>query len=532
MLQLPRKISSDVDLVGPLRNYLKSEANRGGGGGVWSSIFGSGKESSSIEKHEDSLAQFNDLRKRATSSSSSASVVMKNLAKYFEQISYAESKFPVGDSIRVKFSWNNAFSEKKKKRSLNTLSEEKICVLFNMGCVHTELAIEADADALQEKARHFRLAAGIFAATRGFVAGEDMSKMSDLHTETLEMCEAIAIASAQTCFYEKAVKAKMSPKTLCKLAMGCKSLFEDAISKAESTKIETKSHWISILKVQRYSFEAAAYYWRAQVEHDEAREIGTGYGIEVARLVEALNILDKTEEGSTTKYKGEDDVMASVDNLRKKIKEMHETSETDNNSVYMESVPDADALKTIEAKVLVKPIVFDVLNELGTKENGEDLFRSIVPSVVTEASVEFKSILEKRVEEMKTIVRESNDMAKGTLASLGLPAALEAEDSGQTIPDSTRARLSAIRMTSGGIEGLENKLSSLNKMVQQAEASLRRVRENLNKEASMDSQCRSKYGSRWTRTRSDVASKQLSSDLRMYVVQNLSGASLSHAMHI
>jgi hypothetical protein len=92
--------------------------------------------------------------------------------------------------------------------------------------------------------------------------------------------------------------------------------------------------------------------------------------------------------------------------------------------------------------------------------------RTQVPSVVTEASVEFKSLLEKRVEEMKTAVRESNDMAKATLASMGLPAALEAEDSGQTIPESTRARLSAIRMTSGGgIAGLMSKLGDADKMV-------------------------------------------------------------------
>ena len=545
MLQLPRKNTNDADLVGPLRKYLQSQSSKGSGG-MWSSIFGSGKDKGSTDPHEDALAQFNDLRKRATSSSSSAAVVMKNLAKYFEQISYAESKFPVGDTIRVKFLWSNAFSEKKNKRSLNTLSEEKICILFNMGSVHTELALEADGDALQEKARHFRLAAGIYAAAREFVAEEDMSKMSDLHTETLEMCEALSIASAQTCFYEKAVKAKMSPKTLCKLAMGCKSLFEDALSKAENAKIETRSHWITILTVQRYSFEAAAFYWMAQVEHDIARDTGAGYGIEVARLVEALKLLDQAEK-STSKnkgsYKGEEDVMESVDILRKKIKEMHEASESDNNSVYMESVPDADSLKTIEAKVLVKPIVFDVLNELGSKDHGDDLFRSIVcsncslslsvhlndthpsthihlslqvPSVVTEASVEFKSLLEKRVDEMKTAVRESNDMAKGTLASLGLPAALEAEDSGRSIPESTRARLSAIRMTTGGLRGLEDKLSSADRMVKQAEASLGRVRKNLSEEASNDSRYRSKHGSKWTRTRSDLASRQLSDDLKMY----------------
>ena len=67
---------------------------------------------------------------------------------------------------------------------------------------------------------------------------------------------------------------------------------------------------------------------------------------------------------------------------------------------------------------------------------------------------------------MKTAVRESNDMAKATLASMGLPAALEAEDAGQTIPESTRARLAAIRMTSGGgIAGLMNKLGDADKMV-------------------------------------------------------------------
>ena len=48
--------------------------------------------------------------------------------------------------------------------------------------------------------------------------------------------------------------------------------------------------------------------------------------MEVARLVEALKFLDKAEEVSNMKYKGEDEVMAAVDNLRKKIKEMHETS--------------------------------------------------------------------------------------------------------------------------------------------------------------------------------------------------------------
>ena len=119
-------------------------------------------------------------------------------------------------------------------------------------------------------------------------------------------------------------------------------------------------------------------------------------------------------------------------------------------------------LLCLQKNLMLKPVHTRTLRKL----NSRFVARTQVPSVVTEASVEFKSLLEKRVEEMKTAVRESNDMAKATLASMGLPAALEAEDSGQTIPESTRARLSAIRMTSGGgIAGLMSKLGDADKMV-------------------------------------------------------------------
>ena len=119
-------------------------------------------------------------------------------------------------------------------------------------------------------------------------------------------------------------------------------------------------------------------------------------------------------------------------------------------------------LLCLQKNLMLKPVHTRTLQKL----NSRFVARTQVPSVVTEASVEFKSLLEKRVEEMKTAVRESNDMAKATLASMGLPAALEAEDAGQTIPESTRARLSAIRMTSGGgIAGLMSKLGDADKMV-------------------------------------------------------------------
>lgn len=479
------------------------------------------------DSHESAVSQFDDLRKRAVAVGGDAEATLKNLARYYEQLCFAESRFPIGgesNAVQIKFRWSDAFNE-KDKRYFYTVSQEKMCVLFNMGAAHTAAAVETDrgdGKGLQDAAKHFRLAAGIFAAVRAALADEDekvFKKARDFNVNSLELCEAVALASAQTCVYERAVMAKMSPKTLRKIAMGCMKCYETAAKHAKDSDSKTvSSNWSSKLDVHVSSFGAAAHFWQSQVDHDKAHKEGTGYGIEVARLHEALRLIrdahDTLDNGP--KWDGKEDVGESIEALEKKVKEKFETANTDNNSVYMEEVPDASSLEDIDAKVLVKNIDFDIVNDLGGR-HGDDLFNSIVPQVVTEAVVEFQSLVDKRVEEAKTSVKENNDLAKAKLASLGLPAALESEESNGGIPDSLRKQIRAARVLSGGgVRGLREKLDRAQSMVQQAEARHARVRRMLDDEASSDSRYRSEHGGRWHRERSENAARRYREDLNMY----------------
>eukprot|EP00939_MAST-03C_sp_MAST-3C-sp1_P005462 g5462.t1 len=542
MLQLPISESSGVvDLATPLRKYLKKQVTKGQS--MWGRVFGKGggRSSQSDSDQERALDSFDDLRKRALTTGGDETATLKNLAKYYEQLCNAESRFPVGKKsagINLQFRWKPAFARgrKDKKATFYGLFEEKIVVLFNIGAMHTVVAASidrSDTAGHQSVARHYRIAAGVFEAVRKAISEHDdkavtsaLHKVGDIRSEVLEMCESVCLACAQSCFYEKAAAAKMSPKTLAQLAMGCYKSFESAVSKAEDAKL---GEWKTRIEIQRHRFEGAGHYWQSLLEHAKADEVGSGYGVEVARLGEAMNILQLAEDCASSggDWDDKETVMESVEKLTKIVKQRFDDARDTNNGVYFDAVPEADELDAIDAKILAKSIPFDILNDLDNKHN-EDLFRSIVPPVVTEAAVEFASMLDKLVEESKATVRENNDVAKGTLASLGLPAALEAEVTGDSgLSRSILAQIRAARMQSGGIRGLEGKLMGADRAVETATNALSRARDALESEAAEDSRYRREFAGEWNRSRSDSVASSYRTDLAKYA-SKVKGAKMAN----
>jgi len=523
MIQLPLKASSGpTDLAGPLKRYLKKQASKNTS--MWGRMFG---DSGASDEHEHALDEFNDMRKRATTLGGDEIASLRNMARYYEQLCNAASRFPVGkkksSGANVQFRWNGAF-QKKTKKSFYSLFEERVVVLFNIAGQHTAVAVNidrSDTKGLQDVARHFRIAAGTYQSIRKMIAEHDeeadaFSKVKDFEKEVLEMCEGLSLACAQSCFYEKAVAANMSPKTLAQLAMGCYKSYEAAASKAESASL---SEWKSKIELQRYSFEAAGHFWKSKIEKAAADQEGSGYGVEVARLGTALDLLQKATDiadADKSDWEGKEDVMESVEKLKKKVKGIFDDALETNNSVYFDIVPDASELEEVDAKILAKPIPFDILNELDNKHS-DDLFRAIVPPVVSEAAVEFASMLEKLVEETKASVRESGDMAKGTLASLGLPAALEADEGRAGMSDALCAKINSSRAQSGGMRGIEGKLMQAERSVETATSALERIRRALDEEAAEDSRYRRQHAHRWNRSRSDSVASSYRADLASYV---------------
>jgi hypothetical protein len=57
-------------------------------------------------------------------------------------VSYAESRFPVGESskIKLKFGWTNSFAPRSRAVAQYSLAYEKACVFYNAIVVETQVS--------------------------------------------------------------------------------------------------------------------------------------------------------------------------------------------------------------------------------------------------------------------------------------------------------------------------------------------------------------------------------------------------------
>ena len=84
--------------------------------------------------------------------------------------------------------------------------------------------------------------------------------------------------------------------------------------------------------MQELTFRAAAEYWEGRSAGDKAKEKGTGYGLEVARLGECLGYAEEAvvHAGKCKLEKG------AVERLREACRERHEEADQDNKTIYLE----------------------------------------------------------------------------------------------------------------------------------------------------------------------------------------------------
>ena len=108
--------------------------------------------------------------------------------------------------------------------------------------------------------------------------------------------------------------------------------------------------------------------------------------------------------------------------LGKAISAAKRKADEENSTVYMSRVPTPQELSQIVPAVMAKVQPFDPKVDLGEVD---DIFKQIVPECVSKAAIEFKDKLDEFVKELKTDFACKSDMARATLASLGLPASIQ-----------------------------------------------------------------------------------------------------------
>lgn len=136
-------------------------------------------------------------------------------------------------------------------------------------------------------------------------------------------------------------------------------------------------------------------------------------------------------------------------------------AERDNDFIYHERVPEARALEPVSRA----PVASALPPQERWSPGRQDLFEKLVPLAVHQALQATDARRADQVGAEINALREDTQMLNSILASLDLPACIEAAGGGGGLPDSIRAKAAAVR-DAGGLPALERLMAELPELLQ------------------------------------------------------------------
>lgn len=497
MLAVPFKRACRVDIAKPLKSYLKHECS-----------------STEVEDNQENLKVLQQLRIDAAAVVHATDVGLEVLEKYYHQLCSLDKRFPVSESqIKIGFTWYDCLKP-AKKHALYSISYEVACVLFNMAASHSHLGVGKDrssTDGLKASAMHFKTSAGVYKHLRETVVTGLVGRLPlDLSTHALNMFEQLMLAQAQSCFYEKAVRDGMADGVIAKLGAQTSAFYEAAVGHADAMAAHGLDRsWLVNLRYQTATFGAAAQFYQSKVDKAEAAKKLTGYGVEVARLVDAeaavaaavrTGVAGRLPEG----------VLGVGRALLAEISKSKEMAVDYNSTIYHEPVPDMSTLPPIAKAVVVQSTPFT------SASTDPELFPRIVPVSVMMAASAVTQRVEAAGRETANGASKANEETRTKLASLGLPAAVEAHGHGTGLSENVWVKVSGVQQGMASHPSLSALAADNGRAADEAEQTLQRCDALLADEETEDNQCRAQYGTRWDRQSSAVLSRSLRDDIARY----------------
>lgn len=272
--------------------------------------------------------------------------------------------------------------------SQNNLRFELSNVVFNLAALYSQLAFSLNrtsAEGLKQACNYLCQSAGVLSHLRNDILPDlRTSPPEDMDEMTLQSLEALLLAQAQECFWQKAVKDGLKDASIARLAARVSDLY------AESGEFAVKSDaistdWIHHMTAKHHHFAAAAQY-RQSLDCLEKRK----YGEEVARLRDSVACVNEALKESRWINRV---VLGDLNGLKSRVAEDLKCAEKDNDMIYHQQVPPKSELKTIERANMVlaraPAQVTDAISMLGDNGPlGQPLFAKLVPySVHIAASV-------------------------------------------------------------------------------------------------------------------------------------------------
>lgn len=493
LLSVPLKKPSDVDIIKPLRNLIQSRY-------------------STADKPEDCTEAINEFAKLRSNAIWKAfekyESSLEIIYGYYDQIVALESKIPPQE-LQVPFKWKDAFDKgsifgSRQSLTIPSLSYEKVCVLFNIGALQSSVAalqsIEND-DSLKLAAKLLQQAAGIFSYLKSTVMlAIHQDPTPDLNPDTLGALSALMLAQAQEIFVHKAIHDNMKETIVAKLASQCEDLYTECLKifQRDNLKQVWDRDWISMISAKQNAFTAIAELYQSLLCKNN-KQIGE----EIARLQRSVELFKSAQQKS-----GKSNLFEEL--LNKAERNLTEAKK-DNDFIYHERIPDVKSLEPIGKAQLAK--VLQVSHPMS--QNFKDLFEELVPVAVHQALASYDLRKTEIVNTEITRLRESTQELNGLLASLNLPAAIEVNDSGSSLPPSIMEKANMVSQL-GGISALEKMINDLPDLLKRNQDILDETDRMLNEEKQADDSLRQQFKEKWTRTPSDKLTEMFRTNSAKY----------------
>ncbi|KAK3671893.1 pH-response regulator protein palA/rim20 [Recurvomyces mirabilis] len=481
ILQIPFRRTHNLQLSEPIRKYIETK----------------------YDQHPATFARdlevIDQLRKEAVNALEPHGSGLRKLQQYAAQLVYMSGKFPV--DIGADFTWYPSLGYHTNHAHIeNNIRFELANVLFNLAAMYSQVALSsnrATADGLKSAASNFCFAAGVVDYLKTSIVPELRSPPpEDMDNMTLEALQALMLAQAQECFWQKAVKDGLKDASIAKLAAKVSDLYNEAGDWALKSN-SIRSEWIHHINAKHHHFAAAAQY-RAACDCLEKRK----YGEEVARLRDSLNCVNLALKESNYINRA---VQADLNGLKTRVQEDLKRSEKDNDTIYLIPEPSKSELKMLDRASMVSAKTPKEVSQsqelLGDKgELGRPLFAKLVPYSVHVAASIYADRRDRLVKQ--DIIGKLDDMTtriQDLLASLNLPGSLQALEKPLGLPPGLASHADEIRQADGvhmlhaTIADTEKIKSNLRQMYQDGVDLLRT-------EAGEDEGARRKFGTeRWNR---------------------------------
>ncbi|XP_015430734.1 PREDICTED: programmed cell death 6-interacting protein isoform X2 [Dufourea novaeangliae] len=491
LIAVPLKKPSDVDVIKPLTNVIKSTYSG----------------ASNQKDYTEAITDFSKLRNNALwrafeKYESSLEVIYS----YYDQLCALEGKIPAHE-LQIPFKWKDAFDRTifggKLSLTISTLAYEKVCVLFNIAALQSSVAATQSLDSdegLKLAAKLFQQSAGIFNYLKGNVMmAIHQEPTPDISPETLGALSSLMLAQAQEIFVHKAIHDAMKDGIVAKLAAQAEELYADALKlfQKEIFRAFWDKEWVPLIAGKQAGYRAMSGFYQSLV--CKSNKV---IGEEIARLEHAVELFRAAQQRSNKPNLFQEYANRAQRNLTEAKK--------DNDFIYHERIPDVKSLEPVGkanvAKLLPLPETFCT--------NFKDLFADLLPVSIHQALSSYDVRRNELVNAEISKLREMTQVLNSVLASLNLPAAIE-DTSGTELPQSLLDKAQYVKET-GGIRALEHAMKELPDLLQRNKELLDESERMLQEERQSDDQLREQFKERWTRIPSSRLTEQFTVTLRKY----------------